>query len=175
MTIRDLIPWKREDTSVPVKAVEDQSLASLQRSMNSLFDDFFEDPFGAPLSRFSRLTDSLNDSMSRFTPAMDLTENEKAYELTLELPGMDEEDIQVTLEDDLLTISGEKRSEREEKGKQSHYVERSYGSFSRSLRVPAGVDQSAIEASVKKGVLHLTLPKLPEAQTRTKQIKIKKA
>jgi len=93
------------------------------------------------------------------TPTMDVTETEKEYEVTAELPGMEEKDVDITLSDGVLTIRGEKKSDHEEKGKDYHMVERSYGSFARSLQLPASVDPSAIKASLDKGVLKVSVPK----------------
>ena len=109
------------------------------------------------------------------TPAVDLVESEKAYEITAELPGMDEKNIEVKVADGTLTIKGEKQEEKEEKKKDYYLRERSFGSFERSFAIPEGVDVDKIEASFKKGVLTLTLPKKPEAQKPAKKIDIKAA
>ena len=93
--------------------------------------------------------------------------------VTAELPGVDEKDVEVTLTDDLLTIKGEKKREQEKKEEAYHAVERSYGSFARSLRLPFAVDQSKVDAKFKKGVLTITMPKPPEAQKSAKKIEIK--
>ena len=108
-------------------------------------------------------------------PAVDIVEGEKAYEVTAELPGMDDKDIEVTLTDDVLTIKGEKREEKEEKRKNYRFSERHYGAFERSFEAPEGVDADKIEANFKKGVLTVTLPKKPEAQKATKKIDVKAA
>jgi HSP20 family protein len=106
-------------------------------------------------------------------PVVDVAEREKDYEITAELPGMDEKDIEVSLSDDVLTIKGEKKEEKEERQKDYHVSERRYGSFQRSLRVPDGVDANKIEAKFKNGVLTLILPKSPEAQKKKKKIEVK--
>jgi HSP20 family protein len=108
-------------------------------------------------------------------PAVDIAEHETAYEITAELPGMDESNIDVKFSDGTLTIKGEKKDEREEKQKDYHLSERRYGSFQRSFGVPDGVDADKIEAHFKNGVLTVTLPKRPEAQKSEKKIAIKTA
>jgi HSP20 family protein len=109
----------------------------------------------------------------RWTPALDVTESDGAWLLTMELPGAKREDVSIEVHDDLLTIRGEKKCEREEKSEKRHYVERCYGSFSRSLRLPAQVDAERIKASFKDGVLTVEVPK-SEAQ-KPKVIDIKTA
>ena len=108
-------------------------------------------------------------------PAIDVVDTDKAYEITAELPGMNESDIDVKFSDGTLTIKGEKRDEKEEKKKGYYLSERRYGSFQRSFGVPDGVDVDKIEANFKNGVLTVTLPKTPQAQTSEKKISIKKA
>ena len=108
-------------------------------------------------------------------PAVDVINKEKAYEITAELPGMDESNIDVKFSDGALTIKGEKKDEREEKKKDYYLSERRYGSFQRSFGVPDGVDADKIEAQFKNGVLTVTLPKTAEAQKSEKKISVKKA
>ena len=108
-------------------------------------------------------------------PAVDVTEKEKAYEITAELPGLAEKDVEVKVANGALTIKGEKREEKEEKEKDYYLSERRYGSFSRSFRLPEGVDADRIEASFAKGVLTISLPKTAEAQSKEKKIEIKAA
>jgi len=108
-------------------------------------------------------------------PAVDMTESDKAYEVTAELPGMDEKDIEVKVVDGNLMIKGEKQQEKEEKQKDYYLHERRFGSFERRFQVPEGVDADKIEASFKKGVLTVTLPKKLEAQKPAKKIEVKAA
>ena len=106
---------------------------------------------------------------------VDVVDTEKAYEVTAELPGMDEKNVEVKLANGALTIKGEKKEEKEkEKNKDYHVSERRYGSFQRSFTVPDGVDEDKIEATFKNGVLTVSLPKTAEAQKKEKQIAIKK-
>jgi HSP20 family molecular chaperone IbpA len=106
-------------------------------------------------------------------PAVDVTQTDKGYEVTAELPGMEEKDIEVKLANGILTIKGEKRDEKEEKKKDYYVRERSFGSFERSFQVPADVDADEINASFKKGVLTVMLPKSAEAQRAEKKIEVK--
>jgi len=150
-----------------------QPFETLLREVDRLFDDFGHDfwrrPFGAiaNLEPFSR--------KFAMTPAVDVTENEKGYEITAELPGMDEKNIEVQLVNGGLSIKGEKKEEKEEKDKDRYVSERRYGSFERYFRLPEGVDAGKIEASFAKGVLKVALPKKPEAQQPAKKIEIKAA
>ncbi|RCN55701.1 Hsp20/alpha crystallin family protein [Acidiferrobacter thiooxydans] len=96
-------------------------------------------------------------------PSLDIQETDKQYRITLEVPGVEEKDIQLTLEDDVLYIRGEKRQEQEHKDAQYHRIERSYGSFQRALNVPADADQDTFKASFKNGVLTVTIDKRAQA------------
>jgi HSP20 family protein len=107
-------------------------------------------------------------------PAVDVVDKEKAYEITAELPGMDESNIDVKFSDGTLTIKGEKKDEKEEKKKDYYLSERRYGSFQRSFSVPGSVDTDKIEAHFKNGVLTVTLPKTADAQKSEKKIAINK-
>lgn len=109
------------------------------------------------------------------TPAMDLVEKEKAYEVTAELPSIDETDVEIKLANHTLTIRGEKTEEKEEKKKDYYLAERRYGSFQRSFQVPESVDTSRIEASFAKGVLKVMLPKTADAQKAEKKIEVEAA
>jgi HSP20 family protein len=104
-------------------------------------------------------------------PTLDVTESRENYTVTVELPGVDKKDLDVTIEDDVLIVRGEKKKESEEKDESYHRVERSYGSFSRSLRLPGKVDPENIKAKFKKGVLTLTVPKPEEERGRKIEIK----
>ena len=98
-------------------------------------------------------------------------ETDKQIEITAELPGLEEKDVQVNLADNVLTIRGEKKAEKEEKDKAYRLVERSYGSFVRSLELPEGVNADAIKASIDKGVLKVTVPKPAPAQVKKIDVK----
>ena len=170
------VPVKSEDKSVARPASADlwRPLENLRAEVDRLFDDFGRG-WRFPTSRSLFGGRSLwSDDMSwGAVPAVDLVEGDKEYEITAELPGMDESNIDVSLANGVLTLKGEKKEEKEEKKKDSYYSERRYGSFQRSFQVPEGVDADKIEASFKKGVLTLKLPKTAEAQKKQKKIQIK--
>ena len=106
----------------------------------------------------------------RFAPATDLIESDTHYILRADLPGLSEDDVNVELDRNVLTVSGERKSEHEDRGKGYYRVERSYGSFRRSLRLPDGVDAEAITATFDKGVLEISVPKPEQAKPHKVQI-----
>jgi HSP20 family protein len=108
-----------------------------------------------------------------FSPKVDVTENEKEFNISAELPGMDDKDIDVSLQNDMLTIRGEKKEEKEDKGKDYYRMERSYGYFSRTIPLPVEVETDKVDAKFKKGVLTITLPKTAKAVAETKKISVK--
>src|SRR3954453_5527779 len=134
-----------------------RELDSLQGDMNRLFDRFFEDR-------------TANGASRRWIPAMDLVETEDHLVLRSDLPGMTEEDIDIEIKDNVLTVSGERKAENEEKGEGYHRVERAFGSFSRSLTLPQGVDPEQVDANFDKGVLEVRIPKPAEAKPTRVQI-----
>jgi HSP20 family protein len=153
-----------------------QPFESLRHEVDRLFDDVTRGFAGLP--SYGRLADfgpswPWESAASVAAPAVDVAEKEKEYQVTAELPGLNESNVQVTLIDDVLTIKGEKREEKEEKDKNYHLSERRYGAFQRSFQLPPGIDQNKIEANFRNGVLTVVLPKAPEAQTKTKKIAIK--
>lgn len=139
--------------------------ATFQRALNNLFDDFFS---GFEVSPFE-------EKFGSFNPKIDMTEDEKEIKVTAELPGLAEKDIEVNLSRDILTIKGEKTQEKEEKGKETYYCERSYGSFTRTIQIPSEVELDKIDATFKKGVLNITLPKVAKPVEQQKKIQIKSA
>jgi len=161
MTIRNLVPFGKK--SVPVKREEENPFAHLRREMDSLFDNFFR---GFDIEPFE-------SRMGAFTPKVDVTENDKEIKISAELPGMDEKDIDVSLQNDILTIKGEKKEEKEDKGKDYYRMERSYGSFIRTIPLPVEVETDKVEARFKKGVLSITLPKTAKAVAETKKVAVK--
>ncbi len=149
---------------------------SLRREMDRLFDDFGSGFWRSPFRSGFGVEPSWQNQMTwAATPAVDVVESEKAYEVTAELPGMNEKNIEVNLSNGNLTIKGEKQEEKEEKKKDYYVQERHFGSFERTFQVPEEVDASKIEASFKKGVLTVTLPKKLEAQKLAKKIEVKAA
>ena len=134
--------------------------------MNRLFDDFFR---GFDMAPFQ----AAQEPFGTFHPPVDIREDGKEIVVTAELPGLDEKDFELFLTEDTLTIRGEKREKKEEKGKGYYHAERSYGHFSRVIPLPAGVDAQAVEAKYKKGVLTVKLPKAEETRAKVKRISIK--
>lgn len=169
MAITDLIPWHWGEKKVPVKREEQEPVYELQRNMNSLFDDFFNNFGNFSLAPF----EAFGPSFGAFNPQVDVSESDKEIKVSAELPGLDENDIEVSLAHNVLTISGEKKEEKEDKGKNYYRMERSYGSFQRAIPLPDEVETDKVEARFKKGVLTITLPKTAEAQKRTKRITVK--
>ena len=106
------------------------------------------------------------------SPDIDVAESDNGIEITAEVPGVDEKDIDVTVRQDMLTIRGEKKAEKEEKRKDYHLVERRYGSFQRSIPLPTGTDPDKVTARFEKGVLHITVPKPTEARSGARRISI---
>ena len=147
---------------------------SLRGEMDRLFDRF-GGGFGFPSLRRMFDVEPMRSSFSFSAPAIDMSEDEKAYKISAELPGIDAKDIDVLVSGDMLVLKGEKRREKEEKEKNYHYSERAYGSFQRPFELPASVDRDKIAADFSKGVLTITLPKRAEAQRPTKKIEIKSA
>jgi HSP20 family protein len=159
----------------PASRQESWPLYRLRSEINRLFDDF---GMGSWLSQFRRGAFDVEPFWSAGiswakVPAVDIAETAKGYEITAELPGIDEKNIEVKYVDGALTIKGEKKDEREEKKENYHLSERSYGAFQRSFRVPDGIDAEKVEASFKNGVLTVTMPKSPEVQKKEKHIEIK--
>jgi HSP20 family protein len=163
MPISDLIPWKREK-QVPVRREEENPLWAFRREMDRLFDDFFGAWGGRALAPFG-------EGWGAFSPQVDVAEMEDEIKVSAELPGLDNEDIDVSLSDDVLTISGEKKEEKEEKGKNYYRSERSYGAFRRDIPLPSQVDADKVDAVFQKGVLTITLPKTAEAKAKKVTVK----
>lgn len=147
---------------------------TLRREIDRLFDEFGPSTWRLPFRRTSGL-ELPGPPRERFphSPAIDFVENDKAYLVTVELPGMTEKDVEIKLSNHHLSIRGEKTEEKKEEGADYYLSERSYGAFSRLFRVPEGVDASGISAEMKAGILTVTLPKTPEAKEQEKMIKIK--
>jgi HSP20 family protein len=131
----------------------------LRREMDRLFDRFFESPWAE--------LPALGD----WTPALDVTEGKDAVIVKAELPGVESKDVSVSLEGDMLTIKGEKEQKKEEKDERLHRVERSWGAFMRSVRLPTPVDGGKVTATFKNGVITITLPKAAGAKGTTIPIK----
>jgi HSP20 family protein len=132
-----------------------RELSSLQSEMNRLFNAAFDTP-----------TTPGNGGARRWTPAMDLLETDEQFVLRADLPGMTESDVSIELEDNVLTVSGERRTEHEDKREGFYRMERAFGSFSRSLTLPKGVDPEAVNAQFDRGVLEVRIPKPEQRKPR---------
>ena len=155
-------PWRRR---TEVADTQRDPFLALHREVNRLFDEAFRGfGFGMPAG-----------FEGAAAPALDVRETDKAVEVAVELPGIEEKDVDVSFSDGVLTIRGEKRAEREEKEGEWHHVERSRGSFVRSVQLPPGLDDAKATADFRNGVLTVTLPTSPEAETKLRRIPVKAA
>ena len=161
MDIKNLIPFGRKN--IPVRREEYNPFSRLRQEMNRIFEDFDSDFWLEPFE---------NKLRGFFNPRVDISETDKEIKITAELPGMDDKDIDVSLNKDSLTIKGEKKEEKEENSKDYHRSERSYGSFSRTISLPAEVDTDKIKADFRKGLLTVMLPKTAKAIREVKKIPI---
>jgi len=165
MSVRDLIPWGRNRSSVSSTMSGDEvsPFLTLHREMNRLFDDVF--------NRFDTGMPSLLGRMPGGSwPSVEVNATDKDVRVSAELPGMDEKDIEVLVDEDVLTIRGEKKAESEDQDRR--FSERYYGRFERSVALPFAVEEDRAEASFKNGVLTVILPKSPKAQNRAKRVAI---
>lgn len=161
MQISDLIPWARKDDIRASKREEDNPIATLQREMNHVFESFW--------SRIGNLDWPWSSGEAK----SDMVETDNAIEISVELPGMEMKDIEVTVNDDMLSVKGEKKIERQEEKKGYYLSERSYGVIYRTIPLPPGVDSEKAQASFKNGVLTIRLPQTPEAKAKVKRIDVK--
>lgn len=166
MTARDLLPFGR--SSVPVTRGSNP-IVTFQDEVNRLFSDFFGElslpSWGRPAT----------DRALTVSPAMDITENDKEFKISAELPGMEAKDVQVTAAEGYLTIRGEKKAEKKEEKEGYFRQERSYGSFQRIVALPETANFDKAEANFKNGVLTLSIPKKAGAQSKERKIEIRQA
>ncbi|WP_291317422.1 Hsp20/alpha crystallin family protein [Desulfuromonas sp.] len=160
MTFRDMIPWGRHRELSGERDTE-HPLNRIHGSIDRLFDDFM-DRIGGPM-------ETETDFLS---PRIDLAETDKEITVTAEMPGLDEKDIEVSLERDHLVVRGHKQAEKEEKGKHIYRAERSYGAFHRAIPLPCEIDDKKVKAVYKKGLLTIRLPKSPDAIRHHKRVEI---
>jgi HSP20 family protein len=177
MAVRDLIPWSRNRSSVPGPVTGDEvnPFLTLHREMNRLFDDVFSRfEAGVPsmLGRAGWPGGSWSGGSwpSGSWPSVEVNASDKEVRVAAELPGLDEKDVEVLVEDNVLTIRGEKRAETEDKDRR--FSERYYGRFERSIALPFAIEEDKAEASFKNGVLTVTLPKSAKAEETAKRIAI---
>lgn len=172
----------KETAVAPPAALENlwltglDSWKSFRNEMDRMFAQFWRGNLALPTLRQAFEPERLwrfAPSFGAALPAIDLVEEDAAFRLTAEMPGMSEKDIDVTVSGDMVTIKGEKREEKKEQTKNYFFSERRYGSVQRSLALPSGVDRDKIVASFKNGILTLTLPKTAEAQKQQKKMNVK--
>jgi len=144
--MRMLMPW----TGMP----------GARREMDRLLERFLEPEWA-----------DLPMALGEWTPRLDVSETKEAFVVKAEIPGIDQKDIHVTLQENVLTIAGEKKQEVEEKDERHHRIERSYGTFTRSVRLPASLDGAKVDAKFKNGLLTVTLPKTAVAKGTTVPVK----
>lgn len=142
------------------RSVSSHPLFSMQRELNRLFDDVVGSP-------------TQETPLKGFSPRIDIIEDEKSYQVSAELPGVEEKDIHLAVKDNLLSISAEKKSHVEKKENGSHYSERLYGKYERSLTLGENVNEDGIEAHFKNGVLHISIPKKEKVVPAEKKIEVK--
>jgi HSP20 family protein len=135
----------------------------MQREINKMFDSFFR----------GGILDDGSFGSSLWTPAVDVAEHDDAFQVKVELPGVQKDDVKITMQENILTIRGEKKQEKESRSTEHHRLERSYGSFQRSITLPASVKHDKIEAFYKDGILTVTLPKAEDAKPRQIDVKVK--
>jgi HSP20 family protein len=173
MTEQGKVSVKADETAGATSAVR-RPLEALRREVGRLFDEvgseFWRHPFrrsvmGEPMFRRELTTGK--------APAVDIVEKDDAYEVTADVPGFDNKSVEVQVLNGSLWIKGERKSQRQERQKDYYLSEREFGSFQRCFRLPDGIDTDKIEATLKKGVLTVTLPKTAEAQKAAKNIEIK--
>jgi HSP20 family protein len=167
MNVKDLIPWSRAENKTPALYRDGDPFMALHREVNRLFDDVFRGFDQFPVGRLP----SLASSRSNWSwPNVEVSETDKEVRVTAELPGLEDKDVEVTLDDDVLTLRGEKRSERDNKSRQ--FSERFYGQFERRIPLGTEVEKDNVEARFKNGVLTITMPKTERAQSKTRRIAI---
>ncbi len=185
MDIKKWVPWnwfkKEEEDAVKTVPVRRESarerggalvhpLRQFHEEIDRFFDQAFRgfglSPFGVDRPAWPHLTEGM------FKPSLDLGASDKAYTITVEIPGVDEKDVTLEIVNDTLTIRGEKQHEKEEKEKNYYRMERSYGAFQRVLSLPQDADQDGVKAVFKKGVLTVTLPRKALPKSDVKQIEV---
>lgn len=162
------LPIRKGDVNYPAP------LSQFHSEIDRLFNDVFSG-FGMPSlwAGVPAISKNLNEGFLR--PQVDITSNEKSYEVTIEIPGVDEKDVKLELTDQTLIVKGEKKQEKEEKDKEFYRMERSYGSFQRVLTLPADIAKEDITATFKSGVLKVSIPRMPTPKPEVKKIEISKS
>lgn len=169
MAFNTLLPWKWGKKNIPVRREdvmpEYAPVFSLQQEMNRLFDSFFQ---GFEHKMFS----PFEETAQMFRPSLDIAESDRDLKVTVELPGLTEKDIDLSISNNSLSIKGEKREEKEENTSGYYRMERHYGSFYRTIPLPCAIDEEKVEAKFKDGVLSVTLPKSSQVLQETRKITV---
>jgi HSP20 family protein len=188
MEIKKWMPWnwfekeeKDEGKTVPVRRddAQDQGMAfpvalqNFHREVDRIFNQAFRGFSFGPTWLDGVLWPRMADGMLK--PTLDLSATDKEYTIAVEIPGVDEKDVKLEIANDTLTIRGEKKQEKEEKGKNFYRVERSYGSFQRVLSLPEDADQTGVKATFKRGILTISMPRKTMPQSDVRKIDIKSA
>ena len=187
MDIKKLAPWnwfKKENEenghTVPVKynnksnnRYTPATYSGLHNEMDRLFDDFFNGSALSPFRSGSFMPEGITGTLLK--PSLDLGSTDNEYTVSVEIPGVSEKDVSIELVHDSLTVRGEKKQRKEEKNKNFYRLERSYGSFQRTLSLPDDANRENIKADFKNGVLNITIPRMAIPENKAKQIEIKYA
>jgi HSP20 family protein len=177
MNLRTLMPFS-DNRATPMRP-EVNFFGPLQREIDRLFDDFARlTTLGAPGSQNQQGSQDQQGSQNlvqNLVPRLDVTETDKEIVITAEMPGLERKDVEISIDDDILTIRGEKKAEAQEGDKDKNYqvAERSYGVFLRMIQLPPGIDPSSIQAVMSNGVLKITIPK--PARNEARKIEVKEA
>jgi HSP20 family protein len=167
-----LLPWKWGKKNVPIRRedalAEYSPFYSLQQDINRLFDSFFQGFENRSMSTFEETSSPM------FSPSLDITETDSDVRVTIELPGLTDKEIDLSISENSLTVKGEKKEEREENTSGYYRMERLYGSFYRSIPLPCSIDRDKVQATFKQGVLSISMPKTRQALQETRKITINK-
>ena len=179
--VKDIIPKKKKTGQLPVRVDRypalrsesfDRPFVELQRTTNRLFDDFFKG-FGLSGGRWSEPLSLTPDVFGSQWPRVDMSETDNEIRITAELPGVNKDDLEISVSEGRITIRGEKKEQKENKGKDYYRLERSYGAYQRSFSLPCEIDEDKVDASFEHGVLDIKLPKTEAARKRIKKISVK--
>ena len=162
MSLRDLTPWRKN------RATSASDLASPFSAFQQDLDSIFGDSFPSVFSQFA------DENGKSILPArVDMSESDDEIEIIADMPGMDEKDIDITFQDNVLTLKGERKSESEDKNRQFTRVERSHGTFVRRIAIPTEIQEEDIKADFSKGVLKIILPKSHDVRKSTRKIEVR--
>lgn len=168
LDLKSLVPWGQKNSNLPARSAKHYDpFNTLRSEFDRVFEDFFRG--GTALAGFDKL------SNEAIIPQIDVCETDKEMVVAAEIPGVDEKDVEVTLSGDVLTIRGEKKFEREDNNDNRKYVERYFGSFNRSMRLPFEAGEEDVAADIKNGVLTVTIPKPKNCQREAKRIEVRQA